>query len=141
MDFLVVENDGPRIVATNYWDLPHAALGKVLVTVNAGAFRVLMPPSLELAIEDMRTAKTCLVTRGPWPVGHRSGGPGTANNVEILFDDGSDTPYILFLVAAAFDRLPPDSEVGKPCVLSVWTRPRRGVPHMALERPCGYVRF
>ena len=38
---LVVENDGPEIVATNYWELPAAAAGKFLVSVNAGAFRLL----------------------------------------------------------------------------------------------------
>lgn len=129
---LIIENDGPRIVATNYWDLPAARAGKVLVSINAGAFRVLLPPALEPALADMATARECVVSRGPWP------GAGLRDALEILFDDGSDSPYALHLAPESFDRLPTAENAGLAWILSAWTQPRRGVPHKALERPCYY---
>ena len=35
--FLSVENDGPDLVATNYFDTPEAAAGKLYVSCNGGA--------------------------------------------------------------------------------------------------------
>lgn len=131
---LRVENHGPLILATNFWDLPEAKLGKVLVSLNAGAFRILLPASAEPTLDDMRTAKECIVSRGPWPA------QGLPDAMEILFDDGTDGPFALHLSPQSFDRLPIDDDAAKEWILSVWTRPRRGRPHKALERPCWYRR-
>ena len=130
---LVVHNHGPLIVATNFWDLPEAALGKVLVSVNAGAFRVLLPVQAEGYLEDLRSTEGCAVSRGPWPA------RGLPDAVEVLFD-GSDDPFALHLSVASFDHLPPDTEAGREVVVSCWTRPRRRKPHLALQRP-GYYRL
>jgi hypothetical protein len=137
MSGLIIHDHGPLIVATNYWELPEARLGKLLVSLNAGAFRILLPVQAEGYLEDLRSAEGCAVTRGPWPE------QGLADAAEVLFDDGTGDPFALHLALASFDRIPPDAEAGREVVVSVWTRPRRsggGRPHRALERP-GYYRL
>lgn len=130
---LCVENHGPLITSSNYWDLPEARLGKVLISTNAGAIRLLLPVQVEGYVEDMRAAEGCAVSRGPWAqVGGRDA-------TEILFDDTSTDPFTLQITVAAWDGLPdPARDVGRELILSCWTRPRRGKPHLALQRPCYY---
>jgi hypothetical protein len=130
----VVENHGPLIVSSNYWDLPAARAGKILVSLNAGAFRLLIPPSAEPSIPDMQTAKECLVTRGPWPEAR------LPDAFEILFDDRTSNPFALHLAPESFDRVPEDGDIAIPWVLTAWTGGRRGKPRMVLERPCWYRR-
>lgn len=130
---LRIENHGPLITATNFWDLPEARLGKVIVSCNAGAFRVLLPVQHEPALADMATAGECLVSRGPWPAQR------LADAFEILFDDGTADPFALHLSPESFAGTTPiPADAGKEWLLTVWTRPRRGKPHKALERPCWY---
>lgn len=129
---LIVGNHGPLIVSSNYWDLPECSLGKVLVSLNAGAFRLLLPPSYEPALADMATAKECVVSRGPWPERR------VADAFEVLFDDRTTDPFALHLSANSFDRLPTAEDAAKEWLLTCWTRPRRGAPHKALERRCWY---
>lgn len=133
-EILRITNHGPLITATNYWELPESHLGKFYVSLNSGAFRLLVPPIQEPALNDMKASKECVVSRGPWPM------QGLADAVEILFDDRTDNPFSLHLSIPSFDRLPLDTDQGKEWILSVWTRPRRGRPHKALERPCWYRR-
>jgi hypothetical protein len=54
MTTIHVENHGPLITATNYWDSELAREGKLWCSVNAGAIRVLLPPSAYSALADMR---------------------------------------------------------------------------------------
>ena len=79
---ITVSNHGPLIVATNYWDLPLEEAGKIWCSVNAGAIRVLVPRAHRRIIEDMRTARHVVLSRGPWPE------VGAPEAVELLFDDG-----------------------------------------------------
>lgn len=131
---LTIENHGPLILRTNYWELPEAAAGKLLVSLNAGAFRVLLPPTLEAWIAEMATAKEVLISRGPWPAENQPDG------FEVLFDDRTSYPFALHLSVESFDRLPTDADQAGQWVLTVWTQSRRNRPHRALERPCWYRR-
>jgi hypothetical protein len=128
-----VHNHGPLILRTNYWELDAAKAGKFLVSLNAGAFRLLVPPQQEGFVSEMATAKGVAVCRGPSPP------LGFGDGFNLLFDDGSDDPFVLELAPAAFDRLPTAENVTGEWVFTAWTRPRRGDrPHKALERPCRY---
>ena len=49
MSILKFENDGPLIVASNYWESEMAAAGKLYVSINAGCFRLLVPRRLDAA--------------------------------------------------------------------------------------------
>jgi hypothetical protein len=131
---LTIQNHGPLILATNYWEGEFARTGKLFLTNNAGAFRLLVPPAEEQAIAEMATAKRVIVSRGPWPE------TGQADAFEILFDDETESPYAVHLTLVAVDRVPTDSDALKQWVFTAWTSPRRGKPHKALERPAFYRR-
>lgn len=125
---LEIKSNGPDIVSSNYWDTAEARAGKLIVSCNAGAFRVLVPLSQEGFLRDMATAVQCVVSRGPWP------DRGLPDGFEILFDDSTIGPFALHLSPESFDRLPTAENVGDKWILSVWTRG----PVKRLERPCAY---
>ena len=128
---LTIENEGPEIVASNYWETEYAKTGAVYLSVNAGAFRLLLPPALEGALAEMRQAREAIISRGPWPETRR------ADAIEVLFEDGSDTPFALFFGLEQIDRLPASQDEGRRDLrLSVWT----SGPTKALELPASYRR-
>jgi len=130
---LSIENHGPLIVATNFWETPEEAAGKYLASLNAGAIRVLIPRSERAAIEECRPSQYAVLSRGPWPV------RGLAEAVEILWEDGSDSPYAWTWALETFDILPAEPEAGREWVISLWDL-KKNRPHKALERPCHWRR-
>ena len=88
--------------------------GLVAISMNAGAFRILLPDSMVDQVVDMQTARDIVVSKGKCQ-GKQA--------YEILFDDHTDTPYSLLLDARQFASLQPaDSEHGKEVRISVWVR-------------------
>lgn len=132
MSNIVIENHGPLILSSNYWESEMAKAGMFFVSVNAGAFRLLLPPSSVGELAEMRTAKGVAVSRGPWP------DMKLADAFSILFDDESPDPYTLVASPESFDRLPTAENTTGDWVFSVWTWNRPGKPHKSLERPCRY---
>jgi hypothetical protein len=130
---IAITNHGPLITATNYWDTDLARAGKVFCSVNAGAIRVLLPPQHYGALADMRAARECVLSRGPWP------DEGAPEAIEMLWDDGSNQPFALHLTAGSFDLLPAEPEPGREWICSTWTA-KDGRPHKALERICHWRR-
>lgn len=128
-----VENHGPLIIATNYWASEYATAGKMFCSVNAGAVRLLLPPSFRPAINAMRAAREVVLSRGPWPEA------GVIEAVEIMFDDGSDNPWCAHLTSESFDILPADPPPGREWIISVWIA-KKEKPHKSLERPCHWRR-
>jgi hypothetical protein len=47
MDLLRIDNDGPRILACNFWGSEVERAGKLYVSLNAGAFRLLVPAAVQ----------------------------------------------------------------------------------------------
>lgn len=120
-----IHNDGPLIVETDYWDTPHAQRGLFYVSINAGAFRLLVPLLQEASLADMRTAAYVIVTRGVWH---------GRDALELLFEDGSDSPYVIHVQGAQVDRLPPTTDAGRTdlrCLVYTQTG-------LALELPARY---
>ena len=138
-----IKNHGPLILSTDYWGSAMERAGKFYVSVNAGAFRLLVPATQEGLVPDMRAAKGCAVSRGRF---HDTFGldhlVGTfregADAIEILFDDLTTNPIALHFSPESFDRLPTAENAGREWVLSVWTQPRRNKPHKVMDRPCRY---
>jgi hypothetical protein len=122
-----IVNHGPLVRETNYWTSPLAEAGKVFVSVNAGAIRVLLPPQHYALLADMRAAKECVLSRGPWPE------TGIREAVELMWDDGSRSPFALHLTREAFDMLPGRPEPGREWVCSVWTA-KHGRPHKSQDQ-------
>lgn len=115
-------NQGQLIAKTNYWQSEHCRAGALFLSWNAGAARVLLP-----MLAEMSTAKTVIISRGHW---------ADQNNreaLELLFDDGSDAPFVVTLVAEQCDRLIPDTDQGGGFVVAVWTEQGK-----QLERPGKY---
>jgi hypothetical protein len=132
-DLLRVENDGPRILSTNYWGSDLERAGKLYVSLNAGAFRVLVPATMEFGVSEMATGKGVAVSRGPWPVMR------LPDAFEVLWDDGTPDPFALHLSPESFDSLPAPGDVGGEWVCTVWTHPRGDDrPRLVLKRPCRY---
>jgi len=125
-----VTNHGPLITATNFWESPLAERGLLFCSVNAGAIRVLLPRSRYADLNDMRTAEYCVLSRGPW---------AGKDGIEIMWEDHSDSPYVLQLTPESFDLLPGEPESGREWVLSVWSN-KDGRPHKAMDRICHWRR-
>lgn len=130
-----ISNDGQRIVGTNYWDTELAARGMLYLAINAGAFRLLVPPAVAgQVVPELGGARQAVVSRGPWPAAQRN------DAVEVLLDDGSQSPWSCHLDAGQVDRMPLDSDASRPWTLSVWVRGEDGAPSCVLELPCEYRR-
>lgn len=112
-----IRNDGPRIRSTNYWGTEHALEGLCYLSGNAGAWRLLVPGAAVSMIDEMRTGRSASIepsiqASGCW---------------DIVFDDGSDTPFSLSLDKRQVDR----SMTPGQCRLTVWTQ-----EGLVLDMPC-----
>lgn len=122
MTTLHVANDGPRIIATNYFDLDHARAGYVHLSPNAGALRLLVPPTLRKSLKDMRAASEVVISIGPNPA------KGGRVEVEIMFDDESDSPFCLWI---GTEQCSPMPMAGDKWTFATWGPG----PAMLFERP------
>ena len=120
-----IENDGSEIVSTNYWDLEHAARGFCFLSLNAGTARLLVPKPMEPQIPEMTAAVSlAIITRGEFK-GRES--------LEIMFEDGSNSPFALHMSTEQVDRLFSDADRHKEFRLSIWTQGGKQA-----EFPCRY---
>lgn len=131
-DLITIENAGPELVSTNYWQTDHARLGYAYLSINAGCFRLLAPTGKGLPLDDMKTGKVVLITRGPWPEA------GKHDALEILFEDGSDSPFVLNIVAEQVDRLPLDADRDRDGQPPRWTFAVYNEQGKQFERPARY---
>ena len=113
---LTIENKGQAIARTNYWDSDHAKAGLFYLSWNAGAGRLLVPDSQKPMLREMRSAKYVIVSRGPWT------DQGGRDTLELLFEDGSDAPFVVHLVAEQCDRMIPEKDQGGGFVVTAWTQ-------------------
>lgn len=131
-DLIQIVNNESEIVSTNYWQTENAQRGLFYLSINAGAFRLLVPDIQEAVIAEMATAKEVIVSRGPWPSQNKH------DALEFLFEDFTDTPFVLQILPEQADRLPLDSDrdrQGQPprWKFTVWTEAGK-----KLERPARY---
>jgi len=131
---LEIENHGPLILRSNYWGSALDRAGTLYLSINAGAFRLLLPGGWEEVVQEMQTGREVVVSRGPWA---KDPGRGL-DALELLFEDGTTDPYSVHLQSTQCDRLPTPEDQGKEWLFTAWTAPRRGKPHKALERPAWY---
>ena len=105
---LKIENNGPEIISTNYWSSRAANRGYVFLSINAGCFRLLVPTGKGIPIDDIRTARVVLITRGFWPE------MGNRDALELLFEDYTDDPFVIDIVSEQTDRMPLDRDRDRP---------------------------
>lgn len=130
---IAIQNHGPLVTGTNYWGSEIERAGKLYVSPNAGAIRVLLPRSQFAAVNELRTAKYAIYSVGPWPEERLPVGS------EILWEDGTDNPYCWHLSPESFAMLPAKPGAGQEWVVSVWVL-KKDMPHKAIERPCRWRR-
>src|SRR5688572_21745998 len=111
---ITIENHGPLITATDYWESPHAAAGKIYLSPNAGVIRVLIPRSRVPLIQEVRPAEYAILSLGPWPEERLPLG------IEILWEDHSDNPYALHLSPESCAMVPGEPDAGQEWTISVW---------------------
>lgn len=128
-----ITNHGPLVRSSNFWGSDLERAGKLFVSINAGTIRILLPRKMHPHVNEMRRAKYCILSRGPWPEMQKKEG------IEILFEDNLDAPFVLHLTPESFDLLPAEPPTGQDWILTVWVL-KEDAPHKALERPCFYRR-
>ncbi|HEV7672603.1 MAG TPA: hypothetical protein VGS22_29135 [Thermoanaerobaculia bacterium] len=126
-------NEGQAIVESSYWTSDLARAGKVYASVNAGAVRVLLPPQLRELPEEVASAQYALLSRGPWPAQQ------LAEAVEILWEDGSQSPYALHLDVASFDLLPANPGL-EEWLVATWDQDDAGRPRLRTQHTCFWRR-
>lgn len=111
-----IENRGQALVSTNYWDSEDAQHGYCFLSWNAGAARLLVPDALKPQLPAMRSAASVIISRGPLvDDDHR-------DCLELLFEDHSDSPFVIHLSTEQSDRVLPASEHGSRFTVAIWTR-------------------
>jgi hypothetical protein len=130
---ITIINHGPIITATNYWGSDLERAGKLFVSCNAGAVRVLVPRGHRQMIDECRSCRYVILSRGPWP------SEGLPDAVELFFEDGTDSPFALHLSPEPFDLLPDEPPAGREWIITLWEL-KKGQPHKALERVCYWRR-
>lgn len=114
-----IRNNGPEILSTNFWDSPANRKGIVVVSLNAGTFRLLLPDALGEMVDEMATGKEVVIAKG-LVRGLRA--------YSFLFDDGTDNPFLLRVGENQFGGVvPADGEHGKAVRVSAWVRGPRKV--------------
>ena len=100
MGVITLTNNGPDIEKTNYWSTRQAKDGIIYFSVNAGCIRALVPESKKNIIQEMKTGKKVIISRGPFP------SQGREDAFEILFDDYSNDPFVIFTGVDQWDLAP-----------------------------------
>ena len=112
---LIIRNQGQALLKTNFWDSPSARQGYFYLSWNAGSGRLLIPDSQKSVVRELRGAREVIVSRGTWIEYQREA-------LELLWEDGGDSPFSIQLVTEQTDRLIPDTQQGGGFVITAWTR-------------------
>ncbi len=104
-----IRNNGQELVYTDYWLAEHAKAGFCYLSANAGALRLLVPEAAEGFLDEMRTGNAVTIENS-------ISNPNKC--VDLVFEDGSTTPFSLSLDREQIDRL---LTLGDGVPFTVWT--------------------
>lgn len=111
---LQIANRGMDILDTNYWETPQAQNGTILVSVNAGCIRLLLPNQFKKFIPEYKTVDHVVMTHGPW----REVVPLA---VEFLLEDFTNSPHCYHLSVEAFvSGVPCVPQPGENWIFAIW---------------------
>ena len=113
---MYIRNQGQAVVETDYWDSTLAEHGLCYLTWSAGAARLLVPESMQHILPTISAADSVIISQGPW---HEA---GVDNALEVLWEDGTDSPLALYIQDEACDRILTAGDAGREFPFSVWTR-------------------
>lgn len=109
-NMITIGNDGPLLASTNYFEHELARQGQFYLSWNASALRILVPDNQVSQISEMRTGRECIISRGKY---------NGVDCLELMFDDDSDQPYVLFIGMDCVDR--EVKEQNLPITVTAWT--------------------
>lgn len=104
---IIIENNGPEIVKTNFWETEWNERGRFYLSVNAGTFRLLVPDAHFHWYPEIQNTKEVVITQGIDRIQKKE-------MVEILFDDHTNYPIVLCLAKAQTDRVGTSKHEGYP---------------------------
>jgi len=132
--FLIIHNDGPLIRETNFWDTAIARTGRFYVSASGGAIRLLIPDGMKGIIPEMASGTKHVI------LSHLKKHLITTNALalEILFEDGSKSPFCLHTSEGGFDRYPVPEDCDLVWRFTAWIQVD-GRPSMCLDLPA-YIR-
>ncbi|HFO9369580.1 hypothetical protein, partial [Escherichia coli] len=90
-----------------------AQAGYVYLSWNAGAARLLVPDAAKHLLREMRGAEYVIISKGTLH---------GRDALELVFEDGSDAPFVIHMLSEQCDRLLPENNQGGGFVVTVWTR-------------------
>ena len=126
---LLINNNGQDISGTNFWQTEWNARGLFVVSLNAGAFRLLVPEAANSEVSDMiRGCRHIIISRGLFE---------GRDSLEWMFEDDGRNPYSIHLEITACIPRPSSDWIGQPHVASVWSL-RHGYPKKRIERSAHY---
>lgn len=139
--FIVIKNDGPEIVETNFWDAEIGAQHYAF-TVNAGCMRLLVPNCHRHCIPDMIACEYVIASI------LKNIRPKTIA-IELLFEDHTQNPFSIHMSPEACLSLFPLAENSKVArKLTIWTEGlqkvtelpiySRNVPRLPWLKPLGW---
>ncbi|EAY3673144.1 hypothetical protein FGR80_23295, partial [Salmonella enterica] len=108
-----IENEGQAVAGTDYWQSVQAQAGYVYLSWNAGAARLLVPDAAKHLLREMRGAEYVIISKGMLH---------GRDALELIFEDGSDAPFVIHMLSEQCDRLLPENNQGGGFVVTVWTR-------------------
>ena len=137
MTTVQTSNAGPEVIASTYWTSALARAGKIYASVNAGAIRILLPDSFADELpREIAAASLAVISVGPWPA------RGLATAIEIMWEDGTESPYALHLSPESFDLVPAAPDSGGWTV-TTWDlhrgTPRKRTQHASLWRRVPFI--
>lgn len=113
--FLMINNDGPEIASTNFWD-HELGVNKIAFSVQEGCMRLLVPNNHKSALPDMMACEYVIASR-------LKSIRQNAFAIELLFEDHSQSPFCIHLSPEACLGLFPTADVGKvERKLTIWTQ-------------------
>jgi len=122
---ITIKNSGQNIVDTDYFGSEMEKMGKFVVSCSNGAIRMLWPRSRGSEIQEMMTGEEIIVTRGILQ---------NNDGLEILFDDGSDSPYAIQMMGSSIAGSFPEDPGQGQWKLTVWEWVNGGL-NMVLSKP------
>lgn len=108
---LQITNDGGDIKYTNYFDSLQARARLIFVSWHAFTARVLVPDAQLWMISELHSISECIISRGKMDGN---------DMLELLFEDGTDSPFAIFMRMHQADRIITND--GKPFIVALWTR-------------------
>jgi hypothetical protein len=109
-----IDNHGPELAATDFWQSQYAAAGLYFLSTNAHCFRLLVPPKQEHRIPEMLSGvREVILTRGSL---------AGRDSIEVMFEDDSPSPLCVHLEVRMCDRVWPPEDDGHQVQFAIYTQ-------------------